>query len=191
MRKWKHKTIVFRLPQQFIDFVHSYMTEHNLPSITTAVAWMVRAYASNPIEDIRDMERNGERKQLNVRIVLKAYSYLCSVADHHGISLASALNLVLVKSCDNNWVRTSDPPAPLFDTEPVYYDKLPIPPDLRWAVWERDNFTCQNCGTRRSLAVDHIKPESEGGLMVLDNLQTLCRTCNSRKGVKRLHIATS
>jgi hypothetical protein len=62
--------------------------------------------------------------------------------------------------------------------------KAPIPAELRWQVWERDNFTCQMCGARSHLAVDHIHPESKGGLLDLDNLQTLCTRCNSRKGAK-------
>lgn len=64
------------------------------------------------------------------------------------------------------------------------YMKVKIPTELRWAVWERDNFTCRHCGSRRSLAVDHIYPESRGGATTLDNLQTLCKRCNSRKGAK-------
>ena len=66
------------------------------------------------------------------------------------------------------------------------YKKTPIPPDLRWAVWERDNFTCRNCGTRRYLTVDHIQPESQDGVLEIGNLQTLCKPCNSRKGPYRL-----
>lgn len=64
------------------------------------------------------------------------------------------------------------------------YRKQPIPDELRWAVWERDNFTCQHCGSRQFLSVDHIFAESRGGTMTLDNLQTLCKTCNSRKGAR-------
>jgi len=64
--------------------------------------------------------------------------------------------------------------------------KEPIPADIRWAVWERDNFTCQHCGTRILLSVDHIIPESQGGTLDLANLQTLCSKCNSRKGTKIL-----
>jgi hypothetical protein len=64
------------------------------------------------------------------------------------------------------------------------YRKQPIPSDLRWAVWERDDFTCRECGTRRDLSVDHIVPESKGGAMTPENLQTLCRPCNSRKGAR-------
>ena len=52
---------------------------------------------------------------------------------------------------------------------------------LRWEVWERDNFTCQKCGYRRFLAIDHIKPRVLGGSDDATNLQTLCRSCNASK----------
>lgn len=52
----------------------------------------------------------------------------------------------------------------------------------RWIVWERDNFTCQHCGSRKDLTVDHITPRSAGGPAHPDNYQTLCRRCNARKG---------
>lgn len=62
--------------------------------------------------------------------------------------------------------------------------KIPIPPDIRWVVWERDNFTCKRCGIRKHLSVDHIIPESKGGTLDMGNLQTLCRGCNSSKGAR-------
>ena len=62
--------------------------------------------------------------------------------------------------------------------------KTPIPQNLRWIIWERDNFTCQECGTRKLLSIDHIVPESQGGLMIFENLQTLCIRCNSSKGAR-------
>lgn len=64
------------------------------------------------------------------------------------------------------------------------YRKTPIPAGLRWEVWQRDDFTCRQCGSRADLAVDHIIPESKGGPLELENLQTLCRSCNSRKGAR-------
>lgn len=63
-------------------------------------------------------------------------------------------------------------------------DKVGIPESLRWEIWERDDFTCQYCGTRRHLTIDHILAESKGGTLDSDNLQTLCRNCNSRKGAR-------
>ncbi len=62
--------------------------------------------------------------------------------------------------------------------------KLPIPVSLRWFIWERDNFTCRECGSRQKLTVDHIIPESKGGTLDPDNLQTLCHRCNCRKGAQ-------
>lgn len=61
--------------------------------------------------------------------------------------------------------------------------KAPIPDALRWEIWGRDNFTCQHCRARSYLSIDHIIPESKGGGLDPANLQTLCRSCNSRKGI--------
>ena len=55
--------------------------------------------------------------------------------------------------------------------------------ELRLQVFERDAYRCKHCGTQENLRVDHIHPESKGGLATMDNLQTLCTTCNSKKGV--------
>lgn len=73
-----------------------------------------------------------------------------------------------------------DDPVPL----PGSYKKATIPARLRLLVFERDEYACRSCGDTRRLTVDHIKPESRGGPTRLDNLQTLCRSCNSRKGAR-------
>lgn len=62
------------------------------------------------------------------------------------------------------------------------YKKTKIPPKFRWEIWERDNFTCQYCGSRKSLTVDHIVPESKGGVLENRNAVTACENCNSQKG---------
>lgn len=72
---------------------------------------------------------------------------------------------------------------PIDDSTPKN-GKIHISNDIRWDVWERDNFTCKKCGSRRNLTVDHIMPESKGGTLELTNLQTLCKKCNSSKGTK-------
>jgi 5-methylcytosine-specific restriction endonuclease McrA len=58
---------------------------------------------------------------------------------------------------------------------------------LRWRILARDNYTCQHCGAtgaRAELTIDHITPVSVGGTNAESNLQTLCRSCNSRKGAR-------
>jgi len=65
-----------------------------------------------------------------------------------------------------------------------HYRKRPVPRSIRDYVFERDNYTCRHCGDTEALTVDHIHPESKGGTAEPDNLQTLCRTCNSRKGTR-------
>lgn len=62
--------------------------------------------------------------------------------------------------------------------------KKVIKPGLRTQVFERDCYRCVHCGTHKDLTVDHIKPESRGGTLDLDNLQSLCRSCNSIKGAR-------
>lgn len=52
---------------------------------------------------------------------------------------------------------------------------------LMLAVIDRDGYKCQHCKIDKSLTVDHIFPLSKGGSDELDNLQLLCRSCNSKK----------
>jgi hypothetical protein len=66
----------------------------------------------------------------------------------------------------------------------VYPKKEKIPRRIAKAVFERDGYRCVHCGTWLDLTVDHITPESKGGALDMDNLQTLCGSCNSRKGAR-------
>lgn len=52
----------------------------------------------------------------------------------------------------------------------------------RRAVLARDSWTCQYCGTRAHLTVDHIVPRSRGGKSIWENIVTSCASCNRRKG---------
>jgi 5-methylcytosine-specific restriction endonuclease McrA len=52
----------------------------------------------------------------------------------------------------------------------------------RRAVFARDGWTCQYCGCRTQLTVDHVVPRSKGGGSTWDNIVAACAPCNRRKG---------
>jgi len=66
--------------------------------------------------------------------------------------------------------------------------KKGIPAKVRAAVMARDNHICRACGFGGSanfapfLDADHIVAESDGGAVSLENLQCLCKACNTAKG---------
>jgi 5-methylcytosine-specific restriction endonuclease McrA len=80
------------------------------------------------------------------------------------------------KKYSGKWLTYENPPA-------EKSKKVPIPADLRTAVFERDAYRCRHCNGYSSLTADHMHPESKGGEATLENLQTLCRSCNSKKRV--------
>ncbi|HEY3191031.1 MAG TPA: HNH endonuclease [Solirubrobacteraceae bacterium] len=65
---------------------------------------------------------------------------------------------------------------------------VPVPRDThkrritRRAVFARDGWTCQYCGARSNLTVDHVIPRSKGGASSWENIVASCAPCNRRKG---------
>lgn len=57
---------------------------------------------------------------------------------------------------------------------------------LRAQVFARNGLRCVHCDCDdiELLGVDHIVAEVNGGPHTLDNLQTLCGSCNSKKGTR-------
>lgn len=54
-----------------------------------------------------------------------------------------------------------------------------------YAKCETLEWHCQICGkvlTKETVTIDHIIPVSKGGTNDIENLQPMCRSCNSRKG---------
>lgn len=70
------------------------------------------------------------------------------------------------------WPNASKPPK---------YQKARIDAALSRRVHEHFKYRCVTCGTHLDLTCDHIIPESKGGPTVFENLQTMCRSCNSKK----------
>lgn len=56
----------------------------------------------------------------------------------------------------------------------------PHAPLTRRAVFVRDAWSCQYCGTSAE-NLDHVVPRSRGGLHVWENVVAACRRCNAKK----------
>lgn len=60
-----------------------------------------------------------------------------------------------------------------------------------WIEWEnlllKQQKRCNICGKKKALEVDHIIPLIRNGSNTIDNIQGLCRLCNTRKGFSNGH----
>lgn len=61
---------------------------------------------------------------------------------------------------------------------------LPVPSRLKAEVIAAAEGRCFACGSTDEPHVDHIIPRSKGGSNRRENLQVLCRACNTRKSDK-------
>lgn len=80
--------------------------------------------------------------------------------------------------------RTNRRGGPIWKPGQSGLERAPIPQEVRLAVYRRDGFRCVTCGTRERLTLDHIYPWSLGGSDDESNLQTMCHSCNARKGAR-------
>ena len=59
------------------------------------------------------------------------------------------------------------------------------PYDFKAICIHYDN-RCVRCGEEKPLTVDHILPVSKGGPDIAENIQPLCKSCNSSKGIQHI-----
>jgi len=62
------------------------------------------------------------------------------------------------------------------------YKKLMENRPTRSLVMKRDGYRCLYCGATENLTLDHIMPQSRGGIDSWENLATCCGSCNVKKG---------
>ena len=56
--------------------------------------------------------------------------------------------------------------------------------ELTYAVFRKDGVKCCYCGSQKHLVVDYRKPVSIGGKSALNNLRTLCKSCQKKRDAK-------
>lgn len=65
---------------------------------------------------------------------------------------------------------------------------------ITYEQWEKIFYKfgkqCLNCGTKENITIDHIIPLSIGGRNILENIQILCKSCNSKKYTKIIDYRT-
>lgn len=62
---------------------------------------------------------------------------------------------------------------------------------LKDKIRERDDYTCQVCGSGLNLHVHHIIPRKWGGTNETENLITLCASCHNAIETKDIEYATT
>ena len=141
--------------------------------------WSHRAYLSDPgfiayQEALKKEEGAMERLKEIATYMAEECWVLWRKGDGYGSTVLDAVREAFHKSgCEQEPQKNG-----------ASANRRKIPGDVRTMVFERDEYRCVKCGSFKSLAVDHIHPYSLGGTDDPDNLQTLCRSCNSSKGAK-------
>lgn len=87
---------------------------------------------------------------------------------------------------DMQQVRAEIKPKPRYAPPKSKYKREKISIELRVMIYERDNHQCQACFSSYNLGIDHMLPVSRGGKNNPENLQTMCQSCNGKKGTKTM-----
>lgn len=103
------------------------------------------------------------------------YGFIPSFKRHQHINQREASSKLPAFDCTETHVHAHALPA----REHVAHN---IAQPVRETVFARDK-QCVRCGSENDLTIDHIFPRSIGGTHALQNLRTLCRSCNSARPV--------
>lgn len=70
----------------------------------------------------------------------------------------------------------------LIDYVKIPLNRIMIQKPTRALIYQRDDHTCQYCGSQKRLTVDHVIPRSRGGQDTWENMVVACSPCNVKKG---------
>lgn len=103
----------------------------------------------------------------------------CVYCEEHRVSIAPdrSNEEEVCGRCYNYIKKYADPPKKkkVLTREYSYFTYI------RPKALERDEYKCVQCGSTTEIHVHHIIERKNGGSDELDNLQTLCRLCHSKK----------
>lgn len=177
----------FQLPNAVVDDYLMDLSEYELKSLLVCFRFNtcptdedLSCYSiDRQIMDLA-LEKIGfiteSRAKALIQEMASEYSEAISILWHCGDGMGGGLLDIIAQELNLSASRNVTPPDS--------YKKKRISHSLRMQVYERDKYRCVTCGTHLNLTCDHIYPESLGGETTLKNLQTMCKSCNSKKGTK-------
>jgi 5-methylcytosine-specific restriction endonuclease McrA len=121
----------------------------------------------------------------HVLVLNQDYSALTVCSVQRAIILIHLQKVHVVESVDDAYVRSPSTRMPWPSIVRLKaYARVPYKRVMlsRKNVLKRDRNTCQYCGARDQLTIDHVLPKSRGGRDSWENLVTACVSCNNRKG---------
>ena len=121
----------------------------------------------------------------HVLVLNQDYSALTVCSVERAVVLMHLQKVHLVEAADGRKIRSPSVEMPwpsivrLKTYAQVPYKRVML---SRKNILKRDRNTCQYCGARDNLTIDHVLPKSRGGRDSWENLVAACVSCNNRKG---------
>ena len=179
----------FQFPSEIVDKHLTELSSDDLKALLTCYRFNTRPTSDNlRIHGVDSqtldsaLEKVGilteSRAKALVQEMASEYSEAISMLWHWGDGEGGGLLDIIAQELELSTSRVNIKP------KADSYKKKRISHSLRMQVYERDKYRCVTCGTHLNLTCDHIYPESLGGETSLSNLQTMCKSCNSKKGTK-------
>lgn len=120
-----------------------------------------------------------------VLVLNQSYEPLTVCSTQRAFALIFLTKAEVIENYKDKFIRTPNRKYPLPSIIRLQnYIKVPYRSVeiSRKNIIKRDNATCQYCGSRIQLTIDHILPKSRGGQDTWENLVTACIRCNNSKG---------
>lgn len=89
----------------------------------------------------------------------------------------------LLKRCRNNYAKHLERISNKPRRDGCIFTAKKSVQDMIYGIYGKK---CLACGSVWSITLDHVIPINAGGKNTIDNLQPLCKSCNSKKGTKTI-----